>query len=426
MIAKISRGSNLYGALAYNQQKVDKQKGKILYSNKMIETADAKYSVAQLAQSFAPYLAANRRTEKHTLHISLNPDPKDDVSDEKFRKMAERYMREMGFSEQPYVVFKHTDIERRHIHIVTVCVDEQGKKISDKFEKMRSMKICRELESDYGLRPAADGKQNENEKIMRPVHYAADDLKKQITAVLRHLPDIYSFQSLGEYNALLSLFNITCDKIEGELQGRMRRGLLYFPLNEIGEKAGRPLKASRLGTKAGLEALNRHFSKSRLEMQDSPVRKQLQSSVSKAFLSSHDEQSFKKLLAEIGINAVLRRNVNGRIYGATFVDHHSKSVWNGSRLAKELSANSLNEHWKDGNKKNIKNSPLPQTKFSDQQNIDSFTQEQHHFFDFLNGNLEHNERLVMELVTLLPTMQDENFEELQFARKNRKRTKRRN
>ncbi|ABQ06039.1 conjugal transfer protein MobB [Flavobacterium johnsoniae] len=426
MIAKIGRSSNLYGALAYNQQKVDKQKGRILFSNKMIETADAKYSVAQLAQSFAPYLAVNRRTEKHTLHISLNPDPKDDVSDEKFRKMAERYMREMGFAEQPYVVFKHTDIARRHIHIVTVCVDGQGKKISDKFEKMRSMKICRDLESDFGLRKATDGRQNEKEKILLPVHYAADELKSQITAVLRHLPDLYSFQSLGEYNALLSLFNITCDKIEGELQGRMRSGLLYFPLNEIGQKAGRPLKASRLGTKAGLESLNRHFSKSRLEMKDSPVRRHLQTAVSKAFLSSHDEQSFKKLLAEIGVTAVLRRNDNGRMYGATFVDHHSKSVWNGSRLAKELSANSLNEHWKDGNKKQIENSTLQQSKFSDLQNMDSSPQDQHHFFEFLNTNLVHNEKLVMELVTLLPTMQDENFEELQFARKIRKRTKRRN
>jgi hypothetical protein len=82
------------------------------------------------------------------LHISLNPDPKDKVSDDKFREMAEQYMREMGYGEQPFVVFKHTDIDRSHIHIVSVCVDEEGKKISDKFEKMRSMNVCRELESN--------------------------------------------------------------------------------------------------------------------------------------------------------------------------------------------------------------------------------------------------------------------------------------
>jgi hypothetical protein len=44
-------------------------------------------------------------------------------------------MVKMGYAEQPFVVFKHTDIDGTHIHIVSVCVDEEGRKISDKFEK---------------------------------------------------------------------------------------------------------------------------------------------------------------------------------------------------------------------------------------------------------------------------------------------------
>ena len=55
--------------------------------------------------------------------------------------MAEEYMNGMGYGEQPYMVFKHTDIDRTHIHIVSVCVDENGRKISDRFEKRRSMNM---------------------------------------------------------------------------------------------------------------------------------------------------------------------------------------------------------------------------------------------------------------------------------------------
>jgi hypothetical protein len=106
MIAKIGRGHNLYGALAYNQLKVDHENGKILLMNKMIETQDGKYTVSQLAKSFEPYLIANKNTEKTTLHISLNPDPKDKVSDENFVQIAQDYMNEMGYGEQPFVVFK--------------------------------------------------------------------------------------------------------------------------------------------------------------------------------------------------------------------------------------------------------------------------------------------------------------------------------
>ena len=97
MIAKIGRGSNLYGALAYNQLKVEKENGQILFTNRMIETPNGLYSVTQLARSFEPYLIANRNTEKSTLHISLNPDPKDNVSDEKFKLMAQEYMQELGY-----------------------------------------------------------------------------------------------------------------------------------------------------------------------------------------------------------------------------------------------------------------------------------------------------------------------------------------
>ena len=170
MIAKIGRSSNLYGALAYNNLKVEKENGQILFANKIIETPSGHYSVAQLSQSFTPYLIANRNTEKHTLHISLNPDPKDNVSDEKFRELAEQYMREMGYGEQPFVVFKHTDIDRTHIHIVSVCVNEEGKKISDKFEKMRSMNVCQELERQHGLVSATDKEHKQNDKIFSPVN----------------------------------------------------------------------------------------------------------------------------------------------------------------------------------------------------------------------------------------------------------------
>jgi hypothetical protein len=128
MVAKIGRGNNLIGALSYNHRKIEKENGQVLSTQKMIELPDGSYSIAQLSRSFEPYLIANRKTEKPVLHISLNPDPGDTVNDNDFRNMAEEYMQQMGYGNQLYVVFKHTDIERTHIHIVSVCVDEQGKK----------------------------------------------------------------------------------------------------------------------------------------------------------------------------------------------------------------------------------------------------------------------------------------------------------
>lgn len=423
MIAKIGRSANLYGALAYNQLKVDNENGQILFANKMIETASGHYSVAQLAQSFAPYLIANRNTEKHTLHISLNPDPNDKVSDDTFREMAEQYMWEMGYGEQPFVVFKHTDIDRSHIHIVSVCVDEQGKKISDKFEKMRSMNVCRELERQHGLIPATDKERNQTDKVFRPVDYRAGDVKSQIASVVRHLPNYYQYQTLGEYNALLSLFNITTEKVEGELQRKMQQGLLYIPLNEKSERAGHPFKASLFGKSAGLPALELHFAKCKTALKDSPTKQSLKSAATIALKSTSDEQAFKKQLAEQGINVVVRRNDTGRIYGITFIDHNSKAVWNGSRLATELSANTFNDYWNNNIKPDIKEPAVSEPKQSTSNDADLPAEEPHHLFDFLITD-KHEYGLIEALGGILPEAQGEDYEEQDFANKMKKKRKR--
>ena len=423
MIAKIGRSSNLYGALAYNNLKVEKESGQILFTNKIIETPNGTYSVAQLTQSFEPYLIANRNTEKHTLHISLNPDPKDQVSDDKFREMAQEYMQEMGYGEQPYVVFKHTDIDRTHIHIVSVCVDENGKKISDKFEKMRSMNLCRELEKKHRLIPATDKERNKKDKVFRPVDYRAGDVRSQIASVVRHIPNYYQYQTLGEYNALLSLFNITTEKIEGELQGTHRKGLLYIPLNEKGDRAGHPFKASLFGKSAGLPALELHFSKCKATLKNTATKQTSQAIVAIALKSTDNEHDFKKLLDEQGINVVVRRNDTGRIYGITFIDHNSKAVWNGSRLAKELSANTFNGYWNNNIKPLIEKIDEPQVKLS-RPNDNLPAEEIHQLFDFANTFDKHEDGLIEALGGLLPEAQGVDYEAEAFARKMKKKHKR--
>lgn len=422
MIAKIGRSGNLYGALAYNQLKVEHENGQILFTNKIIETANGQYSVAQLAQSFAPYLIANRNTEKHTLHISLNPDPKDVVSDDKFREMAEQYMCEMGYGEQPFIVFKHTDIDRTHVHIVSVCVNEEGKKISDKFEKMRSMKVCRELEKQHRLIPATEKEHHQNDKIFRPVDYKSGNIKSQIASVIRHLPTYYKYQTLGEYNALLSLFSITTEKIEGELHGKPQQGLLYFPLNEHGERAGNPFKASLFGKNAGLSALELHFEKCKTDLKNHPSRKTLQSAITIALQSTNNEIDFKKQLAEQNINVFVRRNDTGRIYGMTFIDHNSKTVWNGSRLSQELSANIFNDYWNNNIKPEIKEVVQSQHKISESKNTEDLPDEKpHHLFDFLTSTQQENGLIEGLGDLLIPETQGEDYEELDFANRMKKK-----
>lgn len=425
MIAKISRGKNLTGVLTYNQLKVEQENGKVLLAHKIVESLNGHYSIAQLAQSFTPYLIANRNTQYHTLHISLNPNPKDKVSDDKFREMAKEYMREMGYGEQPFVVFKHTDIDRTHIHIVSVCVDETGKKISDKFEKMRSMNVCRDLEKKHRLIPATDKEHKQNDKIFRPVNYRTGDIKSQIASVVRYLPKHYRFQSLGTYNALLFLFNIRAEEVSGELHGQSRQGLVYFALNEQGEKVSNPFKASFFGKGAGFVQLQKHFMESKEHMKSNPVRVMIKNTIEATMHIASDETDFKKQLIKQGINSVVRRNNEGRIYGMTFIDHESKTVWNGSQLGKKLSANVFNDWWSEQNTE--KRNTVSHDKIS-LVNIDNPVAENekpHELFNFLTRDSAIDDSELIEgFGGLLPEVYGQDYEEQAFINQMNKKKKR--
>ncbi|MDV4131441.1 relaxase [Elizabethkingia anophelis] len=414
MIANIGKGSNIYGAILYNQQKVEKENGAVLLLNKIPDTVDGRYSAQYFNKCFEPYLSANIKTEKTVRHISLNPDPADKVSDEQFTDMAQEYMERMGYGNQPYIVFKHTDIDRTHIHIVSTCVGIDGKKIPDDYDHPRSMAICRDLEIKYSLNKAIKQEQKQADKIFKPVNHKNGDIKSQIASVVRHLPKYYSYSTMGSYNALLSLFNITAEEVKGERNGQTVNGLVYVALDENGNKKSNPFKASLFGKDAGVTQLQKHFEQSKEKMKTNPARSVLKNTIELAIHTTNSETEFKKQLVEQGIITVVRRNESGRIYGITFIDHESRSIWNGSQLDRNLSANLFNDWWNNGNKPELEmqDSPIFNTNTIDHQPTKDF-------FEFISQ--EHSQSFDLGLFSLLPDAQGEDYEEEQFANQMKKK-----
>ena len=378
MVAKIGKGSSLHGALSYNQEKVKEEQAKILFSNRVILNRDGSVNMYLANQSFAPYLDANKNTEKPVLHISINPHPDDKVSDEMYSEIAQTYMQKMGLGDQPYLVYKHEDLDRQHIHIVTVNVDENGKKIRDSNNFYQSKKITRELEKTYNLHTAEKKKQSEELPTLKRVDYQSGNVKKQIANTTKALIKSYRFQSVNEYRALLSLYGITVEEVKGEIKGKDYSGLVYSAINEKDEKVGTPIKASVIGKSVGYDALQNRLEYSVKYMKEHKVFESPKLIVRSAINSYTNKQTFLNDLAPNNINIVFRENAEGRIYGATFIDHQSRCVFNGSKMGKEFSANIFNELFKDDttNRHQLIINPADNTsKGSDADKpIDSFTE----------------------------------------------------
>jgi hypothetical protein len=201
------------------------------------------------------------------------------------------------------------------------------------------------LELKYGLHPK-DKKQDEAWQLS-PVDALRGDLKKQVANVVKPLAAMYQFQSLGEYRALLSLYNIGVEKVEGDNQGHKYTGLVYSALDADGNRMGKPLKSSLFGKSYGIEALEQSMKKSGEEIKAGRQAAKTKALVSASLTGSRTGSEFRADLQGKGIDLMLRYGNGGRLFGVTFIDHNSRTVLNGSALGKEFSANALSSRFAD-------------------------------------------------------------------------------
>lgn len=344
MVAKISLGSSLYGALAYNGEKINKEEGRLLATHKIYNDGSGTIDIHRAMEDFGRFMPTNVRTEKPVLHISLNPHPDDRLTDTDLADIAREYLDRLGYGNQPYIVCKHEDIDRHHLHIITVNVDETGKRLNQDFLFRRSDRIRKELEEKYGLHKA-EGRRNRQENPLRKVDISAGDVKRQVANTVKGLLASYRFQSMGEYRALLSLYNIAVEEPRGMVEGREYHGLVYSATDDAGNKVGNPFKSSRIGKCTGYEAVEKRFAKSKAYIKEKKLADMTKRTILAALQKTYRKEEFVRMLHDKGIDTVFRLTDTGRLYGATFIDHRTGCVLNGSRMGKELSANALQEHF---------------------------------------------------------------------------------
>ncbi|WP_417173235.1 conjugal transfer protein MobB [Alistipes finegoldii] len=345
MVANIRSGSSPGGALYYNKEKVDKDEAEVLYWQKMLEPFDkhGRMDVNACMASFRPYLEANRRTHNTVFHVSLNPSPEDRLTDEQLREIAHEYMERMGYGDQPYIVFKHTDIDREHLHAVSLRVDMEGRKIRDSHERERSMVALRALEQKYGLHPAVKGQEQADKVGLHKVNYKEGNVKQQISSVVRTCLNRYKCSSYGEFRTLLEAFNVSVEERTGTIDVKNYAGIIYGAMTDDGYGIGTPFKSSRIGKDVGYKTLQKYYEKSKGKLREDGTLDRLRRTVRDA-MSPHDtREEFRRLLKAENIDTVFRVNPVGRIYGVTFIDHNDGIVANRSVLGKEFSANVFNK-----------------------------------------------------------------------------------
>ena len=418
MIAKISATENLGGALGYNFKKVEKGEANILLAAELYQNKEGRYTMEEVFADMEALIPKKCRTKKTVFHCSLNPHPDEKLSNETLTQIAKEYMETLGYGKQPYIVFKHNDIAREHIHIVSLRVDSRGQKTNDRFEKRRSKKITDALETRFGLIPSSKVT-DKGMKETPKVDIGKGNIKEQVASVVRTVLKHYHFCSLGELNAILSAYNLAVEEVKTEFRGRKYDGLVYVPTDDKGYKISTPIHASDIGRGMGYTAVQNRIQKSKQAIK--PLIPAIRHRILEVMCSSpQTEKALQQRLEEQGLRAVIRKNESGRIYGITFIDDKAGIALNGSRLGKGYAANVFNGYFS-----NPANNPfLDETLYGNP----SVCLEQSATVQPLQSNAEEGDNLIDELIedmadgSFLSTSNDD-WKEAAWQRKLRKLSK---
>ena len=418
MIAKISATENLGGALGYNFKKVEKGEASILLAAELYQDKEGYYTMEEVFADMEALIPKKCRTKKTVFHCSLNPHPDEILSDETLTQIAKEYMEALGYGNQPYIVFKHNDIAREHIHIVSLRVDSRGQKINDKFEKRRSKQITDALERKFGLIPSS--KVTEKAVAETPkVDIGKGNIKEQVASVVRMVLGHYRFCSLGELNAILSAYNLAVEEIKTEFRGKKYDGVVYVPTDDKGGKISTPINASDIGRGMGYTAVQNRIQKSKQAIK--PLIPAMRHRILEVMCSSpQTEKALQQRLEEQGLRVVIRKNESGRIYGITFIDDEVGIALNGSRLGKGYAANIFNAYFSNS----TYNPFLDETLYGSP----SVRLEQSATVQTLQQNTEESDNLVDELIEDMVgesfrTTGNDDWKEAAWQRKLRRQSK---
>ena len=234
MVIKIHQACSTKNALFYNERKVERHFATFFQSkntpeiNPFLGDKNARYRI------FKEIEDRNTRVQKKGLHISVNPTVGDLVrlGDAGIRTEIDNLMKHLGYGNQPYLVYKHADLERVHFHIVSTRVDcETGKKIKDNYEKEKTQRFIKDLEQKYQLT-----KDDIPEKLNFRFSNSSKDLKQNLENLFGQLNRMEFITSKEMYNQALRLFQVEIRKAG--------RGHLVFVTDENGNPIRHPVKMS--------------------------------------------------------------------------------------------------------------------------------------------------------------------------------------
>lgn len=277
-------------------------------------------------ETFGRYERGSIRCEKMSFHATVSPSVTDKIPPEKIPEFIREYMEKMGYGKQPYIVYRHDDTGRIHYHIVSVRVDENGRKIPDFQERRRSQQALKELAEKYGYDVGKKAEAGKKEKTPNPYNGfkpEEGDYGRQI----EHIADLamtYHFKKSEHFDLIMKSLNVRVVHLKDGTVGFLG----------LDPKTGKPCTSliKDEGIRfPSLDDISRRAAECKGKIRNRE-KERARNVTNFALSKCKTELHFRRTMAKSGIYVQLRRNVNGGVYSVSLVDHITKSVFRANEL----------------------------------------------------------------------------------------------
>lgn len=317
MIIKIlsSSGSDFHG-VKYNDKKIEKETGELM-TMKNFPSFINESSSQQEVRNYLKSISNNDSVKKPQFHAVISTKFQEH-SKEELAKVAENFMNEMSYGEQPFIVIFHNDTDNNHVHIVSTRVRKQtGKKINDSYERLKAQQsLSNTLEKIYGIKP--------DEELTKLLNYKISSLHQLETLLGRN--GFKLIRNKQNENALDILKN-------GLKQETIFGNQIIFDHHKNDSRA-KQIKAilskyKNLYSNKVFKVENDRESDSKL-----PKEKVLENENRSRIKISFESELQKKLKDVFGIELVFHHKQGNKPFGYTAIDHKKQKVFKGSNLLK--------------------------------------------------------------------------------------------
>ena len=373
----------IMAALKYNENKMDGsegvrpgeddtlENGHIVATRNLPEGRELDDEFRRLEMEAMKSRHSGPKIQNTSFHMSVNPSETDrKLSEEESVKLIDEIMDAMGYSKQPYRIYKHTDIPRMHYHVVSTRVGQDGKKIEDSFERLKLRKTLQEISKKYGfeiiLNEAEKKKQNikgiSTKSVKSREEFYPSSVKtqtnteeetgkaqngpvrsfsrKETRPVAEQIKDIcedalkWHFSTFEQLQYLmLKRYNVLLENEKGHTEDH----LVLSGTTPSGEIVTRLLTEQDLGISL-LEEIKKKIEAENMSKRKEQ-KKRLETVARAAAEVARTYTEFQKIMEKKGIWTSISWTQDGKeAFGLTYLDRATKCAWKGSETETDL-------HW---------------------------------------------------------------------------------